>query len=60
MIHRLATFHLDRIDLSRVDVGEARGGSMGVLSLFKSTIEHAVPDWIEQRQHVYVYVYVYL
>ena len=37
VIHRLATFHLDRIDLSRVDVGERRGGTIGVLRLFKST-----------------------
>ena len=48
--YRLATFHLDRIDLSPVEVGERRGGAMPVLRLFQSTIEHAVPDWIEQAR----------
>ena len=50
MTYRLATFHLDRIDLSPVEVGERRGGAMPVLRLLQSTIEHAVPDWIEQAR----------
>ena len=50
--HRLATFHLDRIDLSPVVVSAARGGTMPVLRLLQSTIEHAVPDWIEQARRL--------
>ena len=50
--YRLATFHLDRIDLSPVVVSVARGGTMPVLRLLQSTIEHAVPDWIEQARRL--------
>ena len=50
--YRLATFHLDKIDLSPVVVSAARGGTMPVLRLFQSTIEHAVPDWIEQARRL--------
>ena len=52
VIYRLATFHLDRIDLSPVAVSGARGGTLPVLRLLQSTIEHAVPDWIEQARRL--------
>ena len=66
-IYRFATFHLDRINLapvrvsraSSVDagkaVGEAAGGTsqmMPVMTLFRSTLEHAVPDWVEQGRRL--------
>ena len=52
VIYRLATFHLDRIDLSPVAVSGARGGRLPVLRLLQSTIELAVPDWIEQARRL--------
>lgn len=51
VLHRLATFHLDRVDLSPV---AARAGEpkMSVMKVLTSTIEHAVPDWIEQARRL--------
>lgn len=54
-IHRFATFHLDRINLAPVRVRrrEAAGGEMmPVMTMFKSTLEHAVPDWVEQGRRL--------
>jgi hypothetical protein len=50
-VFRFATFHLDRIDLSPVRTGPD-GATMPVLALFKSTLEKAVPDWVEQARRL--------
>ena len=47
---RIASFHLDRIDLSAVDIGG--GERMPVMCVLQSTIEHSVPDWVEQASAV--------
>lgn len=49
-VHRIACFHLDRIDLSPVDIGG--GERMDVLTMLRSTLEHAVPDWVEQGRRL--------
>jgi hypothetical protein len=67
-VHRFATFHLDRIDLSPVKIAQtepagaadtaAAAGSeraphhMPILQLLQSTIEHSVPDWVEQARRL--------
>ena len=55
-VHRFATFHLDRIDLSPVRVGAPEPGraarTMPIMDLLQSTIEHAVPDWVEQGRRL--------
>jgi hypothetical protein len=67
-VHRFATFHLDRIDLSPVriaspvpagaaDTAAAAGNEraphhMPILQLLQSTIEHSVPDWVEQARRL--------
>ena len=51
-VHRFASFHLDRIDLSSVAIEPCKNNPAGeavpVMRLLQSTIEHSVPDWIEQ------------
>lgn len=53
-VHRFATFHLDRIDLSpvRVSATHAEGKTMPIVDLLQSTIEHCVPDWVEQARRL--------
>jgi len=66
-IHRFASFHLDRIDLSPVRIaqtepadaadtvaraGDAQGPTMPIMQLLQSTIEHSVPDWVEQGRRL--------
>jgi aarF domain-containing kinase len=50
IVHRIATFHLDRIDLSRVDTGE--GGLQPIIAVLQNTLEHQVPDWVEQSRRL--------
>ena len=53
VIHRLATFHLDRVDLSPVAARDGKGEpKMAVMKVLTGTIEHAVPDWIEQARRL--------
>ena len=51
VVFRFATFHLDRINLAPV---AARPGEppMPVMSVLRSTIEHSVPDWVEQARRL--------
>ena len=50
-VYRFATFHLDRIDLSPVAAGPS-GAMVPLMTLLKATIEHAVPDWVEQARRL--------
>jgi hypothetical protein len=50
-VHRIASFHLDRIDLSPVRAGPEEA-QMPVVRMLVRTIEHAVPDWIEQGRRL--------
>ena len=50
-VHRFASFHLDRIDLSPITTGPD-GRQMGVMQVLKSTLETSVPDWIEQARRL--------
>lgn len=50
-VHRLATFHLDRIDLAPL-AARADAPAMPVMTVLRSTVEHAVPDWIEQARRL--------
>ena len=61
VIYRFATFHLDRINLSpvRIDDDEQQQQPppavpqyMPVMTLLRSTIEHSVPDWVEQGRRL--------
>lgn len=49
VVYRIATFHLDRIDLSSV---ETDVGTMSIQSVLQSTLETSVPDWIEQSRRL--------
>lgn len=51
VVLRLATFHLDRINLAPVRA-RPNGEPMGVMTVLRSTIEHSVPDWIEQARRL--------
>ena len=63
-VHRFATFHLDRIDLSPVQVDDLPGSAapsgaaqqaaqtMPVIKVLQSTIEQSVPDWVEQGRRL--------
>lgn len=51
-VHRLATFHLDRIDLSPVRAKGPDAPPMPIMTVLHSTIEHAVPDWVEQARRL--------
>ena len=67
-VHRFATFHLDRIDLSPVRIAQAEPAGaadtaagagnvraphhMPIMQLLQSTIEHSVPDWVEQARRL--------
>jgi aarF domain-containing kinase len=51
VVHRFATFHLDRINLAPVQA-TTDGPPMPVMDVFRSTIEHAVPDWVEQARRL--------
>ena len=44
-VYRFATFHLDRIDLSPVEI--APNKLVSVLEILTSTLELSVPDWVE-------------
>ena len=50
VVYRLATFHLDRINLAPVEIAPSE--RMPVLKVLHSTIEHAVPDWVEQARRL--------
>lgn len=49
--YRLATFHLDRIDLSPVRASSG-GPPVPIFKLLHNTIERRVPDWVEQGRRL--------
>jgi len=50
LLHRLATFHLDRIDLS--DVTLDSGDKMEIMDVLRTTREVSVPSWVEQGRRL--------
>ena len=50
ILHRFASFHLDRIDLSplKLDNGE----TLDTMELLRSTREIAVPSWVEEGRRL--------
>lgn len=50
VLHRFATFHLDKIDLSPItlDTGE----KMDIMELFRTTRERVVPIWVEEGRRL--------
>jgi hypothetical protein len=55
IVHRIATFHLDRIDLSAVDAaptGSSAKNMQPMIAVLQNTLEHEVPDWVEQGRRL--------
>jgi len=50
ILHRFATFHLDKIDLSPVTLDD--GEKMDTIKLLRSVRERSVPDWVEQARRL--------
>ncbi|KAL3790967.1 hypothetical protein HJC23_004949 [Cyclotella cryptica] len=50
ILHRLATFHLDKIDLSKLTLDN--GDTVDVLELLRGTRERAVPSWVEEGRRL--------
>ncbi|KAL7517784.1 hypothetical protein ACHAWX_002675 [Stephanocyclus meneghinianus] len=50
ILHRLATFHLDKIDLSKLTLDN--GDTIDVLELLRGTRERAVPSWVEEGRRL--------
>jgi hypothetical protein len=58
VVHRIATFHLNRIDLSRVNVTPPDATPplaaeyKSIMRVLHGTLEVAVPDWVEQSRRL--------
>ena len=50
IIYRFASFHLDRMDLSPVVLGN--GERWNILKLLGKSVERSTPDWIEQMKRI--------
>lgn len=50
VLHRLATFHLDKIDLSKLTLDN--GETIDVLELLRGAREHKVPSWVEEGRRL--------
>jgi hypothetical protein len=50
VLHRFATFHLDKIDLSPITLDD--GENMEIMDLFQTTRERAVPSWVEEGRRL--------
>mmetsp|Transcript_21715 Transcript_21715/g.61585 ORF Transcript_21715/g.61585 Transcript_21715/m.61585 type:complete len:560 (+) Transcript_21715:83-1762(+) len=50
IVYRFATWHLDRADLSPVDIGNGQRWSL--VRVIHSTLEQSVPDWVEQSRRL--------
>lgn len=50
VLHRFASFHLDRIDLSPLTLDN--GDTVDTLELLRSTREIAVPSWVEEGRRL--------
>ena len=53
-IYRLATFHLDRINLAPLQMANA-AAPIPLMTVLQSTVELAVPDWVEQALDTYIH-----
>lgn len=49
-IHRFATFHLDKVDLSPITLQD--GEKMEIMELFRTLRERAVPSWVEEGRRL--------
>lgn len=56
IIHRFASFHFDRIDLSNIQLkSESENGkakSVGVMDILRTTRERSIPFWIEDGRRL--------
>mmetsp|Transcript_12542 Transcript_12542/g.25527 ORF Transcript_12542/g.25527 Transcript_12542/m.25527 type:complete len:739 (-) Transcript_12542:113-2329(-) len=56
VVHRIATFHLDRLDLSSVNVAQPQPAQpkemRKIMKVLTNTIETSVPDWVEQSRRL--------
>ena len=50
VLHRLATFHLDKIDLSKLTLDS--GETIDVLEMLRGAREHKVPPWVEEGRRL--------
>ena len=50
LLHRFATFHLDRIDLSPIRLAD--GTSMPMMDVFRTVRETSTPNWVEQSRRL--------
>jgi predicted unusual protein kinase regulating ubiquinone biosynthesis (AarF/ABC1/UbiB family) len=50
VLHRFATFHLDKVDLSSIVM--ETGELLDLGTLFRNTVVHSVPDWIAQARRL--------
>jgi hypothetical protein len=50
VLHRLATFHLDKIDLSKLTLDN--GETIDVLEMLRGAREHKVPSWVEEGRRL--------
>ena len=50
VLHRLATFHLDKIDLSKLTLDS--GETIDVLEMLRGAREHKVPSWVEEGRRL--------
>lgn len=50
VLHRYASFHLDRIDLSPLTLDN--GETIDTLELLRSTRERVVPSWVEEGRRL--------
>jgi len=50
ILHRLATFHFDKIDLSKLILDN--GDTVDVIEILRGTRERAVPSWVEEGRRL--------
>jgi len=50
LLHRFATFHLDKIDLSKVTLDS--GEKVDIMDVFRTAREVSVPSWVEQGRRL--------
>jgi len=50
LLHRFATFHLDKIDLSAITLED--GETVEIVDVLKNTREVSVPSWVEQGRRL--------
>ena len=50
ILHRFASFHLDRIDLSPLTLDD--GETIDIMEVFRTVRERAVPTWVEEGRRL--------